>query len=193
MNENKPDRRVIKTRQNLFDALSSLMNEKRYSKITIQDIIDRANVGRSTFYAHFETKDDLLFARTEEYLYLLNNYVIGLFEQSGKEGQSISMEELFKHIQENKKVISSLFNSESVDMFFNQVQNYWNKSIISYLEKQKKKEIPGGVPIEILANHITNTLIGLLKWWILSKMTYTAKEMDSYFLQLITPCLDDYL
>ncbi len=61
MTEKTPDRRVRRTRENLFSALSELMQEKRYNKITIQDIIDRADVGRSTFYAHFETKDDLLF------------------------------------------------------------------------------------------------------------------------------------
>lgn len=60
MKSEKTDRRTEKTRQSLLLALSELMQEKKYSNITIQEIIDKANVGRSTFYAHFETKDDLL-------------------------------------------------------------------------------------------------------------------------------------
>ncbi|MCP4222921.1 MAG: helix-turn-helix transcriptional regulator, partial [Actinomycetia bacterium] len=53
------DRRVRRTKQRLHEALMSLIVEKGYDKITVQDLIDRADVGRSTFYAHFETKDDL--------------------------------------------------------------------------------------------------------------------------------------
>ena len=58
--ERPPDRRVRRTKQRLNDALQSLIIEKGLRQVTVQDLIDRADVGRSTFYAHYETKDDLV-------------------------------------------------------------------------------------------------------------------------------------
>src|SRR5215813_1391152 len=60
MTQNIPDRRVQKTRKLLQDALIELVAEKGYESVSIREILDRANVGRSTFYAHFQDKDQLL-------------------------------------------------------------------------------------------------------------------------------------
>src|SRR5436189_198695 len=67
----KLDRRVQRTRQLLQDALLAMVIEKGYDATTVQDIIDRANVGRATFYAHFPDKQTLLTSRLEDLRVLL--------------------------------------------------------------------------------------------------------------------------
>src|SRR5437762_5394084 len=54
------DRRIQKTQDLLHEALASLIREKDYDSIAVKEILDRANVGRSTFYTHFRDKDELL-------------------------------------------------------------------------------------------------------------------------------------
>ena len=60
MEKQAMDRRQRKTRQAIYSAFESLMSHEHYRSITVAQIIERADIGRSTFYAHFETKDDLL-------------------------------------------------------------------------------------------------------------------------------------
>src|ERR1044071_548362 len=65
--DKKTDARVRRTRDALGDALVALMHEKPFETITVQDVLDRAKVGRSTFYSHYSDKDDLLMSDAEEF------------------------------------------------------------------------------------------------------------------------------
>lgn len=204
MEEKKVDRRIQRTRDNLFAALQDLMAEKRYDKITIQDIIDRANVGRSTFYAHFETKDDLLFSRAVGYLSGLNDYVLHLMNESNEAGRLISLEGLFEHVIEYQKTIRTLFISESMDHFRRKAMEYWQGTIQGFLEdslkrrrnkpiSQRDKEEVLIIPPDILSKHIALTLLNMLEFMIDKELKYTATELDAYFQALINPSLKAYL
>ena len=114
---NESDRRVLKTRHAINEALFSLMQEKKYNKITIQDIIDRANVGRSTFYSHFATKDELLFSSVEHLLKMLNQYIKSYIEYDGDTKRLIRVVDFFEHIKEHSKTIKGLFKTEGGNYF----------------------------------------------------------------------------
>ena len=111
------DRRQQKTRAAIFDAFGSLLEAKSYNRITVQDIIDAANVGRTTFYAHFETKDDLLKALCEE----LFGHIVSTAEDRththGLYSQQDAPESIFchllQHLQENGRNILGLLSCES--------------------------------------------------------------------------------
>lgn len=189
MKADKPDRRIIKTRQSLLIALSDLMQEKKYSNITIQEIIDRANVGRSTFYAHFETKDELLGSCIENIFEMLNQHITGCVEQVGNGTRFIPVAELFEHIKENSRLIKGLMSAENSDMILYKIKSYWNKKIENYLNTLLPNSKETRVPLDILTNHITCTIIELLKWWMNCNTPYTPQQMEQYFQELITPCI----
>lgn len=189
MKMDKPDRRTEKTRQSLLFALSDLMQEKKYSNITIQEIIDRANVGRSTFYAHFETKDELLSSCMENVFEMLNHHITDYVEHVDSQTRFIPVSELFEHVSENSRLIKGLMSIESTELLLYKIQAYWNKRIERYLISLLPEHTKPKVPLEILTNHITCTMIELLKWWINCNMPYTPQQMDQYFQSLINPSI----
>lgn len=192
MHEEKSDRRTIRTRQAIFHAVSELMQEKKYSNITIQDIIDRANIGRSTFYAHFSTKDELLSMCIETIFDFLNQYVANSVESSDQKSRILPVAELFDHVKDNKRLIKGLMSVENAEVL-HIVQSYWNKKISAYLEAR----LPGGkeprIPLELLTNHISSTMIYFLRWWVENENPYTPQQMDQYFQDLIDPCVNSIL
>src|SRR5690349_1471235 len=97
MKQIKTDRRSQRTQQLLSTALVELMQQKRYDAITVQDIIDHANVGRSTFYAHYLDKDDLLVSDFTRVLDALRDHMHQ--QEPNGQGKLPSLARFFEHVQ----------------------------------------------------------------------------------------------
>ena len=105
------DRRVNKTRKAIFAALSELLREKNFAQITVQEIIDLADIGRATFYAHFPTKDDVLAGQIESVFDSLNGQLNEHIQQEN-EKSLLPVTAIFAHIRDNEKTISGILMSE---------------------------------------------------------------------------------
>jgi len=192
MKNSELDRRTQKTKSAIEEALFSLMQKKQYSRITIQNIIDTANVGRSTFYSHYATKDELFLACIEPMLSMIN-VDIGKYIESGETpSQSISVIELFEHIEQNSRVVKGLIKAENSSLFFDRIALHFDKQAQKYLNKKYKAANPG-IPLLILTHHISVTLVGLVKWWSSNNMPYSPKKMSQFFQELINPCLHAFM
>jgi AcrR family transcriptional regulator len=154
--------------------------------ITVQDVIDRANVGRSTFYAHYQDKEDLAVSSLEHMLDCLSED----FGQDASKGERfVYTVGLFQHVQEQHQLFKALVMGRGFDLFFEKGQAYLSKRV----ETQVRSLLPKGhkpqVPLPILSNHVAGALVTLLKWWLDNKMPYPPERMDEIFHQLVMPSI----
>ena len=186
------DRRQQKTRTAIFSAFTSLLAEKTYSKITVQEIIDAANVGRTTFYAHFETKDDLLKELCEE----LFGHIIGIamdcththgLYSDGSAPESVFCH-LLQHLQENDKNIIALLSCESSEMFLRFFKDSLNELVRSQFINQNRKANTD-IPEDFLINHISGSFVEMVLWWIKGHRKQTPEDLDPYFRAVIEPII----
>ena len=177
MNDKK-DRRSQRTRHLLSAALVELISEKDYDSITVSDIIDRANVGRSTFYAHYRDKDDLLVGELDRVIDVLIRQTP---HESHEEDLFFPSLGLFRHVGEQYELYKALVWGPGIDL------------LIKHLQKSLSRRIEGGlqtsgkifdIPISVQANFVAGSFLTLLKWWLENKMPYSPEQMDEIFKKL---------
>lgn len=185
MKKIKLDRRVQRTRQILKDALVALILEKGYQKITIQDIIDRANVGRSTFYSHFRDKDDLLFSGFDELAHDLDRHMSSTDGTNNGQGHLLHSLDFFIHAYNNKELYIAMTESGGGELILEIGRQHMQNHIQAHLN-----EISGVgeiIPIPAISNFLAGSLLSMIIWWLDQDMPYTPQEMDDMFNALAMP------
>lgn len=210
------DRRQQKTREALFSALHRLLTKRGIFKITVQDLLDEANVGRSTFYAHFETKEEMLreFSRQIfSHVFADSMPVDGLYDHtwfSQEPGKGIA--NVLYALRDNKERITEILtcSCEQGGMFLQLFQQYIRELMAAALEESRRRERAGGepdpapfrhgdqagacpdaapaVPDEFLVYHVAGSFVNMIQWWIQkNKMAHSPEEMAGYFEQVVGP------
>ena len=186
------DRRQKKSREAIFNAFEHLLAKESYSKITVQQIIDAANVGRTTFYAHFETKDALL----EEMCTNLFDHVFSDhptietshdFSLCEGDFRTIITHFLY-HIGDNGKKIGRLLAGESREIFLFYFNQYLNSMLIQYLFTGLEQTNPK-VSKEFLQNHVCGSFVNMVQWWLKNGMKETPEQLAECYLAVIQPIL----
>ena len=178
MNE-KTDRRSQRTRHLLGAALVELIREKDYGTITVSDIIERANVGRSTFYVHYRDKDALFVGELDRVIEILSQRIPGqeeipFFPSLG----------LFRHVGEEFELYKSLLWTPGIDLLIKHLQKSISQRVEQGLQNSGRKF---EIPHPVLASFIAGSFLTLLKWWLENKMIYSAEQMDETFRKLALP------
>jgi AcrR family transcriptional regulator len=174
--KDKQDRRSQRTRHLVGEAFVQLLREKGYSTITVSDIIQRADIGRSTFYSHFRDKEDLFVSQLDRVIEVLSHHLpdqreIPFFPSLG----------LFRHVGEEYELYKTILWTPGIDLFVKHLQTSLSHRIEQgFHERGRKFEIP----IPVMASFIAGSFLTLLKWWLENKMVYSPEEMDAMFKKL---------
>lgn len=178
------DRRQQKTRQAIFTALSHLLEIKGFGDITVQEIIDEANVGRSTFYAHFETKDDLLKALCTDIFHHV--FSEDLVQESNHDfsraGHAFEKEitHILYHLQDNGKNLKVLLSGDSGEIFMKYFKDYLYEMFPSYVEKLHYQ-----APFDYVLNIAVCSFTETVRWWLTEHNEYTPEQIAAYFIEYI--------
>ncbi len=183
MGSRKVDRRIQRTRQLMDDALIELILEKGYDKITVQNIVDQANVGRSTFYAHYLDKDDLMEKSVEMMMEEFGPHFSG---SNDGDAQDVMIPSLafFQHTQTHPQLYKAMLSGRAIEIVVKAIRDGLIAHARAYFEQEERAGKRLGVPMEILTTHLAGSLLTLLTWWLDNEMPYPPEQMDEMFQQL---------
>jgi AcrR family transcriptional regulator len=178
----KGDRRVRRTRDRLGDALVELLVQKPFDDITVQDVLDRAEVSRSTFYTHYRDKNDLFLSDAEEFF---EGMATALSRFGDKSERIAPVQELFAHVGEVRPFYNALVESGRIHDVMELGREHFARGI-----EQRLNEMPRACGIRrdrrgAIAHGLAGSLFSLLAWWIQHGMTPPAVEMDKLFHKLV--------
>ena len=174
----KPDQRVRRTCQRLGSALLALIQEKPIDAITVQEVLDRASVGRSTFYLHYRDKDDLLLSQLEGFLKIMSTALSVRQEASYR---VVPVEELFAHIGNQNKLYRALADSGRLHDFFDLAQGYFARGIEHRLRESMRVPNLPQREMAARASALAGSLLSMLRWWLDRCEKESPRAMDELF------------
>jgi len=178
------DARVRRTRMQLGTALLNLVIEKPIADVTVQDVLDRSGVGRSTFYLHYTDIGDLLLSQLDMFCETMSNV---LSDRKDKSHRVVPVAELFAHIGNDNKLYRVLSDSGHLKDFYELAEGHFARGIERRLiESGRLKNTPAR-ELAARATALSGSMLALLRWWLDRGEKETPMEMDKLFHQLVWP------
>ena len=168
------DRRQIKSRKAILQAFCALLKQKDYGRITVQEIIDAADVGRTTFYAHFETKEFLLQTLCSDLFDHIKNY-----DHADSNDPKAVFLHLFNHLRRNDNNLLDLLSSPNNALFMTYFRANLKDLAAGLLQSN------GGLPNDLAAAYVSAAFVETAGYWINSSLVQTEKQVNDCFFALV--------
>ncbi len=178
----RPDRRVEKTREQLRAGLRAVMEEKGFDRATVQDILDRANVRRTTFYAHYPSKEALLDDSLDQLAAWLDAKIR---EDVGARPLAFSLP-MLEHADSARRLYRTLVGRRSAAVVQNRVRRVIARAARAELASLALRP---DVPLDALVEHVVGSYFALLTWWFDHRTGLGPAEADRLFRRLTEPVL----
>ena len=188
----KPDRRVQRTRELLQKALIELISERGYDAITIQDIADRANLGRTTFYLHYSSKDELFITCHEA---IVSEFRIGPLHPLSREEllspeAPAGMTSAYRHLDDARARLYSIFQGKDGLLILRRIRD-WNAQEIEAVLRAAFVEADSTIPFDVLANYLAGAQIALVQWWLEKRQPHKLENLAQTFHRLQRAAIRD--
>jgi AcrR family transcriptional regulator len=188
--QQKEDRRSQRTYHLISSAFTELLSERPYDAILVQDILDRAGIGRTTFYAHYFDKEDVLNSMTDQMLETFAQQI----DHSPERQRVVPSLELFEHIyQSQNQQFRALMRGHADEQLWRALQTALCRAIEPVLATLCLERRSPPIPLPVVSEYLASTFITLLKWWISADMPYPPEQMESIFEQMTLPGLSAML
>ena len=178
------DRRQQKTRRAIFQAFHKLLEQKPFTSITVQEILEEADIGRSTFYSHFETKDALLKEMcTDMFEHIFSHELHPETSHdfsSSDHGLQEKITHLLYHLKDHKGNVLGVLSGESGEWFMRYFKEY-----LGTMFQQYPRSIRPDVPRDFALNHLVGSFAEAVKWWIRTRMEMSPEELAGHYMKLI--------
>ncbi len=189
MTRAKPDRRIKRTQQSLHAALNELILEKGYEGITIQDITCRANVGRSTFYAHHGSKEGLLLSGLQHLrAALMAAQRDSLAPRGVSQAPALGFSRVFfEHVHEYRDIFQALAGDECGPVVTAKMKRIVADAIKDQLGSGAGKSRESKIPEELVVRFAVDALFSVLFWWLEQNPKLPPARVDAIYRQLVLP------
>jgi len=185
----KTDRRVQRTRELLQKALIELISERGYDGITIQDLVDRANVGRTTFYLHYSSKDELFMSCHEAIVSEFPLYPLSREELLSPEAPP-GMTSAYRHLEDARALLYPIFQGKDNLLILRRIRD-WSAQEIEASLRTAFAEADHTIPFDVLANYLAGAQIALVQWWLEKRQPHTPEKLAQTFHRLQRAAIRD--
>jgi AcrR family transcriptional regulator len=176
------DRRAQRSRELILEALFALMTERGYERLTIQNVIDRAGVGRATFYAHFDSKDELLAASIGR----LRAWLVQAGRQAGDVPLGFTLP-FFQHLASHQRIYRLTVGRESEFS----VERHVRRMLMELVRDDLRQRHPSApsARLDLAIHYVVGALWSMFIWWMESEAPLPPEELDALFQRLTLPGL----
>jgi len=182
----RPDRRRERTKRQLSEALVALILERGYDNIRIEDITERANLGRATFYLHFTDKQELMLITLQRVVDELIAQIADLPSAPLTPGATMPAQIAFRHADANRALYRVILQSQAAGVLAGRLREHLAQRVrdqimttLSLIEGHKP-----ALPVDVMSNYVAASLLGLINWWLEHETAYDADQMAAMYQQM---------
>lgn len=189
----REDRRVRRTRRLLRESLLELVAEKGYDRVTVQDVIDRADLSRATFYAHFRDKDDLLVSGLDELIEALRNALAAYVVEGQRASEKAmgTVQALLEHVDAHRWLYRGWVGGRAGTLVMRQLRHRLTALFRhNFQEIVDSLRLSPPVPLEVTAEFAVGACLSLVWWWLEQDEPVPAEQMTGLLELLTTPAID---